>query len=150
MRVQFVVDEIEQFEVEFHQYKANNRIAISLRSLTGEPWGTLTVNIPECKLASDEVIIDANPDRQYWVEPVLEQMKDYLEFTGHTVGSGFLTYRIFKFKGIRYSINNSLGSEDDVIYSISPDKALMDYANKRDLTLSFVKSLNYQAIPEPE
>lgn len=81
-----------------HEYD-NDRIAICAVCTDGEPWGTLTVNIPEIPLADDEIIVKNYSENEAWVPQVLEALPEVFEPTGRRAQSGWVSCPIYRFKG---------------------------------------------------
>jgi len=55
----------------------------------GEPIATCTINIPECSLAADEVIIKDYSENEGMLQALLDAK--VVELTGREVQSGFIT-----------------------------------------------------------
>jgi hypothetical protein len=73
----------------------NNRLALMFICTDYEPWGTMTVNIPDADITEeDEACIDTNnwPD----AEEIISEYK-LGEPTGKYARSGYCTYPIYKF-----------------------------------------------------
>lgn len=72
----------------------NGRLAIESLLLDGEPWGLLTVNIPDSPVEEDEACLDTNN----W-EDVVQLVEEYHlgENTGKLAFSGYCVYPIYKF-----------------------------------------------------
>jgi len=80
--VQFsIFDSVVEFKIE--HYQNNDRMALRLVTLEGEPYATLTINVPEVMLAEDEVIIKTYSENEY---VALEAWKtDLFKDTGRRV-----------------------------------------------------------------
>ena len=78
-----------------HTYTNNNRLALEA-ICDEEPFGMLTVNIPEAELADDEVCIKTWSENAAWVPQVLAALKDKFIPTGRSVPTGFVTAPIYK------------------------------------------------------
>jgi hypothetical protein len=79
-------------------FYGNGRIAIqAFDHNQSEPFGMLTLNIPEIELEQDEIIVKNYSENATWVPQVLEKLKQHFEPTGKTVSSGHVTMPIYKF-----------------------------------------------------
>jgi uncharacterized protein (DUF2141 family) len=78
---------------------ANGRIAIEALDFSdGEPYGMLTLNIPEIELEQDEIIVKTYSENAHWVPQVLENLRQHFENTGKIASSGFVKMPIYRFK----------------------------------------------------
>jgi hypothetical protein len=80
-----------------HTYNHNGRIAVeAVDAQTGEPFGMITVNLPDVCLEHDEVCIKVWSENSYWVPQVLAQLKDKFIPTGREVRTGFVSAPVYK------------------------------------------------------
>jgi hypothetical protein len=80
-----------------HTYNHNGRIAIqAVDNQTDEPFGMVSVNIPDVCLESDEVCIKDWSENAMWVPQVLAELKDKFVPTGREVRSGFVSAPVYK------------------------------------------------------
>jgi len=86
----------EKVHFETSHYLQGDRITILIKNDDGEPFATLTVNIPESVLAENEVII------KNWSENKAVARVAYatgvFEDTGRTVSTGHVSAPIWKIK----------------------------------------------------
>ena len=88
----------QEIVLEKHNY-GNDRIAITASCTDGEPWGTLTVNMPEIHLDDDEIIVKDYSENSEWVPQVIKQLPELFEATGRQAKSGFVSCPIYRYKG---------------------------------------------------
>ena len=89
-------DTKKEFEVLMYQekYPVNDRIAVLLRmSGTGEPFGVLTVNIPDAKIRNDEICVKTWSENEWWYSQLLNTR--YFCDTGKRVPCGFAVAEIW-------------------------------------------------------
>jgi hypothetical protein len=80
-----------------HTYGNNGRVAIqAVDHQTDEPFGTVSVNIPEVCLENDEVCIKTWSENEMRVPQVLAELKDKLIPTGREVRTGFVSAPVYK------------------------------------------------------
>ena len=80
-----------------HTYSQNGRIAVeAVDAATDEPFGMVTVNIPEVCLEHDEVCVKTWSGNAYWVPQVLAALKDKWVPTGREVRTGFVMAPVYK------------------------------------------------------
>jgi hypothetical protein len=80
-----------------HTYNHNGRLAVeAVDAQTGEPFGMLTVNIPEAEIADDEVCVKVWSENAAWVPQVLAALKDKWIPTGREVPTGFVRAPVYK------------------------------------------------------
>lgn len=84
-----------QLELVDHNYTDNGRRAIEAIS-DGEPFGMVTVNIPEANLAPDEVCVKVWSENAYWVPQLLAKLKDKFVPTGREVRTGYVSAPVYK------------------------------------------------------
>jgi hypothetical protein len=90
--------ELEVYLVK-HKYP-NGRIAIAAIDLDDdEPWGTLSVNVPDAPLYEDEIIIKNYSENHVWAMKVVEAFPEMFEETGLTARVGYRSCPVYKFKG---------------------------------------------------
>jgi hypothetical protein len=87
------------FELSFQVLAyGNGRIAIQAIDFNeGDPFGMVTLNIPEVELEQDEVIAKTYSENAHWVPQVLENLKQHFEPTGKTIDYGNVLLPIYKF-----------------------------------------------------
>lgn len=79
----------------FGQYRDNDRTAIKLIDAeTGEPIATATINLPECQLGDDEVIIKDYSENEGMLDALVKA--NIVEATGMMVQSGHVTCPVVK------------------------------------------------------
>ena len=72
----------------------NNAVAFFVESLDGEPWATLTVNIPGTVLAEDEVLVKTWSENEELRQPALNT--GLFIDTGRRVKSGFVEAEVWR------------------------------------------------------
>jgi len=82
------------------QHYRNDRLAIEvIDRAEGEPFTTLTVNIPEVPLADDEILVKTWSENETIAPAVLAAFPNHFEDTGRTVPAGHARAAIWKIKG---------------------------------------------------
>ena len=75
------------------KYRSNDRLALELLDLhTAEPVLVVTVNIPDCYLEEDEVLVKNYSEGEGILKALIEA--GYMEDTGKSVKTGFVTLPI--------------------------------------------------------
>ena len=75
------------------------RLAIESYELSGEPWGVLTVNLPEARdLAADEIIVKTWSENEIWVPQLLTVLPHVFEDTGRRIPAGYTQAQVWKLK----------------------------------------------------
>ena len=76
---------------------SNNRLAIQLIwTQTGEPWATLTVNLPDVELDEGEFFVKAWSENKDTARALMEQTDLFVD-TFKTVPTGFVEAEVWKF-----------------------------------------------------
>ena len=79
-----------------HRYTDNDRLAIQAVCEDGEPFGMITVNLPEAVLADDEICVKVWSENSMWVPQLLAQLKDKFVPTGREVRTGFVSAPVYR------------------------------------------------------
>jgi hypothetical protein len=75
---------------------ANKRMAIQYLTLDGEPFGTLTVNVPEAFIKNDEIIVRTTEENEQLAEAALKS--GLFEDIGRRIPSGFIKLSVWRIK----------------------------------------------------
>jgi len=80
------------------KYSICDRAAIQITSEYGEPYGTLTVNIPECPLQEEkgEILVKTWSENEHFSKKMMET--GMFEDTGKRWGTGFVEAQIWRVK----------------------------------------------------
>lgn len=54
----------QDLTVRFDKYKSNNRVCVLLGAKNGEPYGILSINVPDAPLADNEFIVKGYSENQ--------------------------------------------------------------------------------------
>jgi len=71
------------------------RTAIVLKGIDGSPFGKLTVNIPECPLEPDEILVKTWAENEGWAHGFLDY--PFFADTGKRCPTGFVEAEIWRF-----------------------------------------------------
>lgn len=75
----------------------NKRIALHCSGLDGEPFGAITVNVPDQPLEEGEFFVKTWNENQ-WVPQLLNAPNLQLEDTGKRASTGYVEAQIWRFK----------------------------------------------------
>jgi hypothetical protein len=80
------------------KYSDGDRVAIQAKSLDNEPYGTLTVNIPECPLDENkgEILVKTWSENERFSKTVFDT--GLFEDTGKRFGTGFVEAQVWRVK----------------------------------------------------
>lgn len=76
-------------------YTSNDRCAILLESADGEPYGRLTVNLPDASIAEDEILVKTWSENSNLRAPALAS--GHFKDTGRRIPNGMVIAEVWKF-----------------------------------------------------
>ena len=79
--------------IEKSVYVYGNKLSLHLYAIDDGPYASMTINITDCELKEDEVILDVNNFPE--VKDLMEKYKLGV-FTDYSVQSGYCWYPIYK------------------------------------------------------
>lgn len=88
----------EQIELtlKFSNYLLGDRLSIRAETGDGEPYGTLTTNLPDQPLNPGEIFVKTYSENAAWVPQVLKNLPELFTDTGRRVKSGFVTIPVYQ------------------------------------------------------
>lgn len=87
----------EEVAIIASRYTKGNRLALTLVSEDGSPWGTLTVNLPDAPLADDEILVKTWSENAFYREPALNS--GLFVDTGRRVPTGLALAEVWRYTG---------------------------------------------------
>ncbi len=78
------------------EYAETGAVAVNLRSKSGIPWGSLTVNVEGTELAEDEILVKTWTENAFWARQLITA--GFFEDTGKRIQCGFCDAEIWKVK----------------------------------------------------
>ena len=87
----------EEVSIVASRYTKGNRLALTLVSEDGSPWGNLTVNLPDAPLADDEILVKTWSENAFYREPALNS--GLFVDTGRRVPTGMALAEVWRYTG---------------------------------------------------
>ena len=96
LTIQYPTGQVE-IAVLASRYSHGGRIQVRLEAPNGDPWGTLTVNLPDVPLAQNEILVKTWSENKFLRSPALRC--GLFEDTGRRVPNGFVEAEVWRFTG---------------------------------------------------
>ena len=99
MKIEIVWDnQVETFDMRTTKYE-NGRLAIVAYDELGALFGKLTVNVPDVKLAENEVVVKTYSENEPWAMQAVRAMVGKLVPTGRIVPVGRTSCPVYRLDG---------------------------------------------------